>query len=74
MHEMVIILLAAGSKRIDHIPVRKVNEYKEKLITFFNTEHRDVCNEIKKTKDLTDVLKKRIYDLIDEFNEDIKVQ
>ncbi len=74
MHEMVLILLAAGSKRIDHVPVRKVNEYKEKLITFFNNEHKDVCNEIKKTKDLSDELKKRIYDLIDEFNEDIKVQ
>ncbi|WP_242829768.1 F0F1 ATP synthase subunit alpha [Butyrivibrio sp. XPD2006] len=74
MHEMVLILLAAGSKRIDHVPVRKVHEYKEKLITYFNKEHRDVCDEIKKTKDLSDSLKKRIYDLIDEFNEEIKVQ
>ena len=74
MHEMVLILLAAGSKRIDHVPVRKVNEYKEKLITFFNNEHKDVCNEINKTKDLSEELKKRIYDLIDEFNEEIKVQ
>ena len=74
MHEMVLILLAAGSKRIDHIPVRKVHEYKEKLITYFNNEHSDVCDEIKKTKDLSEQLKNRIFDLIDEFNEKIKVQ
>ena len=74
MHEMVLILLAAGSKRIDHVPVKKVHEYKEKLITFFNNEHKDVCDEIKKTKDLSETLKKRIYDLIDEFNKEIKVQ
>ena len=74
MHEMVLILLAAGSKRIDHVPVKKVQEYKEKLITFFNNEHKDVCDEIKKTKDLSETLKKRIYELIDEFNKEIKVQ
>ena len=74
MHEMVIVLIAAGSGRIDHVEVRKVNEYKEKLVNFFNTEHSDVCDELNKTKDLTDALKKRIMDLIDEFNEEIEVQ
>ncbi len=74
MHEQVIILIAAGAKRIDHIEVRKVGEYKEKLINFFNYEHSDICDEINKTKDLTEALKKTILDLIDEFNEEIKVQ
>jgi F-type H+-transporting ATPase subunit alpha len=74
MHEMVIVLIAAGSGRIDHVEVRKVNEYKEKLVNFFNTEHSDVCDELNKTKDLTETLKKRIMDLIDEFNEEIEVQ
>ncbi len=74
MHEMVIVLIAAGSGRIDHVEVRKVNEYKEKLVNFFNTEHSDVCDELNKTKDLTEPLKKRIMDLIDEFNEEIEVQ
>ncbi len=74
MHEMVIVLLAAGAGRIDHIEVKKVNEYKQKLITYFNHQHSDVCDEIKKTKDLTESLKRRVLELIDEFNEEIEVQ
>jgi F-type H+-transporting ATPase subunit alpha len=74
MHEMVIILIAAGAGRIDHVEVKKVNEYKQKLITYFNHQHSDVCDELKNTKDLSESLKRRILELIDEFNEEIEVQ
>jgi F-type H+-transporting ATPase subunit alpha len=74
MHEMVIILIAAGAGRIDHVEVKKVNEYKQKLITYFNHQHSDVCDELKKTNDLSESLKRRILELIDEFNEEIEVQ
>ncbi len=72
MHEQVIILIAVTSGRMDTIPVKFVREYKEKLITFFNTYNADICLELKRSKDLTEGLKKKILDQIDRFNKDMK--
>ena len=69
MHEQVIILVAVGAGRLDMIPVKKVRAYKEKLLTFFNTEHSDICEELQKSGDLSEQLKKRILDCVDEFND-----
>ncbi|SDA51181.1 F-type H+-transporting ATPase subunit alpha [Butyrivibrio sp. INlla18] len=69
MHEQVIILVAVGAGRLDMIPVKKVRAYKEKLLTFFNTEHADICEELQKSGDLSEQLKKRILDCVDEFND-----
>ena len=74
MHEMVIILVAVESGRIDDTPVKKVQEYKEKLINFFNTEHVDICEEINKSRDLPENLRRRIIETVDKFNAEIKVQ
>lgn len=68
MHDQVIILVAAGAKKMDHIPVIKVKEYKEKLLTFFNTEKNDMCEELEKSGNLTDQIKKSILESVDEFN------
>ncbi|MBE5841765.1 MAG: F0F1 ATP synthase subunit alpha [Butyrivibrio sp.] len=69
MHEQVIILVAVGAGRLDMIPVKQVRAYKEKLLTFFNTEHADICEELQKSGDLSEQLKKRILDCVDEFND-----
>ncbi|MBE5825427.1 MAG: F0F1 ATP synthase subunit alpha [Butyrivibrio sp.] len=74
MHEMVIILVAVGAGRIDNTPVGKVQEYKEKLITYFNTEHEDICKEITKGGDLPESLRRQILDAVDKFNSEIEVQ
>ncbi len=68
MHDQVIILVAAGAKKMDHIPIIKVKEYKEKLLTFFNTEKNDMCEELEKSGNLTDQIKKSILESVDEFN------
>ena len=69
MHEMVIILVAANSKRLDMVPVKKVREYKEKLLTYFNTECGDICEELQKSKDMSEQLKRKIIEAVDEFND-----
>ncbi len=68
MHEQVIILVVVGAERMDQIPVKKIREYKAKLLSFFNTEHEDICEELEKNGELTDSLKKKILDCADEFN------
>ncbi|WP_024866610.1 F0F1 ATP synthase subunit alpha [Butyrivibrio sp. FCS014] len=74
MHEMVIILVAVGAGRMDDTPVRKIQEYKEKLITYFNTEHLDICKEITKGGDLPETLRRQILEAVDKFNSEIEVQ
>ena len=72
MHEMVIILIAVTSGRMDDIPVKFVREYKEKLITYFNSTMKDVCSELKRSRDLTEALKRRIIEEIDTYNSKLR--
>ena len=69
MHQQVIILVTVGAGRMDHIPVKEIRGYKARLLKFFETEHSDLCEELEKSGELPDQLKKRILDLADEFNE-----
>ena len=69
MHEEVIILVAVGAGRLDYIPVKKVKEYKEKLLNYFNTEQSGICEELEKGKDLSEQLKRRIIEAVDAFND-----
>ena len=69
MHEMVILLVASETGRLDEIDPKLVGEYKDKLILYFNFSHKDVCEEINKTGTLTDDLKHKILLLVDRFNE-----
>ena len=72
MHEMVIILIAVTSGRMDDIPVKFVREYKEKLITYFNSTMKDVCSELKRSRDLTEALKRKIIEEIDTYNSKLR--
>ena len=69
MHEQVIILVAVGSGRLDMVPVSQIKEYKANLLTYFNTEQAEICEELIKGKDLSEQLKHRIISAVDEFNE-----
>ncbi len=68
MHEQVFILVAVGAGRIDHVDVKMVREYKEKLLNYFNFRYKDVIDEIKKTGDLTEALKNKLLKIVDRFN------
>ena len=69
MHEQVIILVAANAGRLDFVPVKQVRNYKEKLLNYFNTEQGEICEELEKSGELSDQLKKRILDSVDAFND-----
>lgn len=69
MREQVVILVAANAGRLDMVPVKTVRDYKERLLKFFATEKAVIYEELDKTKDLTDQLKKQILDAVDEFND-----
>ena len=69
MYEQVIILVAVGSGRLDMIPVNQIRGYKERLLTYFNTEKGDICEELTRSGDLSEQLKKRIIEAVDSFND-----
>jgi F-type H+-transporting ATPase subunit alpha len=69
MYEQVIILVAVGAGRLDMVPVKKVREYKEQLLEYFNTQQTFICEELEKGKELSDQLKHRIIEAVDSFNE-----
>ena len=69
MHEQVIVLVAANAGRLDFVPVKKVKEYKEKLLGFFNAEQGEICEELEKSGELSEQLKKKILDCVDIFND-----
>ena len=69
MHEQVIILVAVGAGRLDMIPVKKVRDYKERLLAYFDTEQGDICEELAKSGDMSEQLKKRILEAVDAFND-----
>ena len=70
MHEQVIILVAVGSGRLDMIPVKEVRGYKERLLQFFNTEQGEICEELSKSGDMSEQLKRRIIEAVDLFNDE----
>ena len=69
MHDQVIILVAVGSGRMDMIPIKQVKDYKNRLLTYFNTEQGDICQELIKGKDMSEQLKRKIIDAVDAFND-----
>ena len=68
MPQQVVILVAVQGKKLDNIPIQKVRDTKERLLKFFASKHRDILEELEVTGDLTDQLRKRILEAVDEFN------
>ena len=50
-----------------NVPPELVKDCQMELLSFFEKDHRDVCDTIDRTKDLTDDMKKTILSLTDTF-------
>ena len=69
-HAEEVVVLTAGEKRkfID-VPVKQVKEYENGFLSWMESEHRDMMEEIDRTKRLEDNLKDRILKAADEYAE-----
>lgn len=56
----VIILLSIKKRRINWIPINKIQEFKEKIIKHFNTKAKKYYNELTETKKYNKVLMNKI--------------
>ena len=63
----VVVLYAAIHKTFAQTPIDKVREAEAKLMAFFDAHHVSFLEEIKKTKALSDELKKKLDDALNRF-------
>jgi len=67
LSEEVITLVAGVGRKLMNVPPELVKDCQMELLSFFEKDHRDVCDTIDRTKDLTDDMKKTILSLTDTF-------
>ena len=67
MHEQVILLLAAGKKQMQDVPLTEVKSFSKDLLRYMEDEHQDLIDEINEKKALSDDLEKKLVDAFKDF-------
>lgn len=74
MPEEVLSLFSGKYKFLKDIPVDSVEDFEEKMLLFFKSEHPEILEEIAEKKALDDDLASRIKALMNDFLADYKVK
>lgn len=67
MHEQVILLLAAGRKQMQDVPVAEIKPFAKGLLQFIEEEHKELIDEINGTKTLSPELEEKLVAAFKEF-------
>ena len=67
MHEQVILLLAAGRKQMQDVPVAEIKPFAKRLLQFIEEEHKELIDEINSTKTLSPELEEKLVAAFKEF-------
>lgn len=67
MHEQVILLLAAGRKQMQDVPVAEIKPFAKKLLQFIEEEHKELIDEINGPKTLSPELEEKLVAAFKEF-------
>ena len=67
VEEIVAVLFAGTEGFLDPLPVEKVREFEEGLLTYLREKHADILADIREKKELTDELRQRLYDAVASF-------
>lgn len=67
MHEQVILLLAAGRKQMQDVPVAGIKPFAKRLLQFIEEEHKELIDEINGTKTLSPELEEKLVAAFKEF-------
>lgn len=67
MHEQVILLLAAGRKQMQDVPVAEIKPFAKRLLQFMEEEHKELIDEINSTKVLSPELEEKLVAAFKEF-------
>ncbi len=69
MEEQVVILYAGNEGYLDRLPIPKIREFENRLITHLKDHHSKILETIRKTADLSDETKEKLKKAILEFLE-----
>lgn len=67
LHEQVLTLCLASNKKFLFIEKKRVKEYQQAILKYFEEECADIVKEIEQKKDLSDELKQQILEAAEEF-------
>lgn len=69
LHEQVITLVVAENMVMLKIPIKRINDFQEAMLTWFESEHKEICTEIEESKTLSSDLHNRIVTAAREFHD-----
>jgi F-type H+/Na+-transporting ATPase subunit alpha len=65
----VLIIFAANEGYFDKLEVSQIKAFETGLYAFFDSRHKDILDEIKTKRELTDDLRKRLREAIDQYQQ-----
>ncbi len=69
LEQQVIIIFAGNEGLLDDLPIQKIKEFEKGLLAFMDKKFPDVAHEIREKKALSDDLKKKMKDGINQFKQ-----
>jgi F-type H+-transporting ATPase subunit alpha len=73
VENQVAIIFAGTNGFLDEIPVQEVSRYEKEFLEMMEVKHRDVLDDISRTKELSDELAGRLKNILQEFTDNFKV-
>ncbi|WP_405358521.1 F0F1 ATP synthase subunit alpha [Ruminococcus sp.] len=67
MHEQVILLLAAGKKQMQDVPLSEIKPFSKGLLRYMEDEHKELIDEINEKKALSPELEEKLISAFKEY-------
>ncbi len=67
MHEQVILLLAAGKKQLQDVPLSEIKPFSKRLLRYMEDEHKELIDEINEKKALSPELEEKLISAFKEY-------
>ncbi len=68
VEEQVVVIFAGVNGYLDRLPVAKVGEFEQGFLALLRSEHKDLLDEIRTKRELTDAIRERLRGAADAFS------
>jgi F-type H+-transporting ATPase subunit alpha len=70
----VLIIFAANEGYLDKLEVNQVKPFEREVYSFFDQHHKDLLDEIRAKREISDDLRKKLVAALDQFNQNFTAQ
>lgn len=67
MEEQIIYLFALDSGMLDNLSTSQIEKLKEGILSYINNRHPDFCHKLKATRELSDELKNKLKQALEDY-------